>query len=120
MILETANSSQTKLVGQSLHVSEHRIGYLNLTPGGPVALLGDPGRVKIKFHQIKKILLIKDVKYASGVTKMHLGSPLDPWGLGDTWGGPQGVNLKFHQIKNFPYQKYVLVVRHLPELVLST
>ena len=30
MISETTYSSQTKLIGQSLHVSEHRIGYLNL------------------------------------------------------------------------------------------
>ena len=30
MISETAYSSQTKLIGQSLHVSEHGIGYLNL------------------------------------------------------------------------------------------
>ena len=30
MISETGYSSQTKLIGQSLHVSEHGIGYLNL------------------------------------------------------------------------------------------
>ena len=30
MILGTAYNSQTKLIGQSLHVSEHGIGYLNL------------------------------------------------------------------------------------------
>ena len=30
MISETAYSSKTKLIGQSLYVSEHRIGYLNL------------------------------------------------------------------------------------------
>ena len=30
MISETVNSRQTKLIGQSLHVWEHRIGYLNL------------------------------------------------------------------------------------------
>ena len=30
MILETTYSSQTKLIGESLHVSEHGIGYLNL------------------------------------------------------------------------------------------
>ena len=30
MILENVYSSQTKLIGQSLHVSEHGIGYLNL------------------------------------------------------------------------------------------
>ena len=32
MILETAHSSQTKLVGYDLHVSEQGIGYSNLTP----------------------------------------------------------------------------------------
>ena len=30
MISETAYSSQTKLIGLSLHVSEHRIGYSDL------------------------------------------------------------------------------------------
>ena len=28
--LETAHSSQTKLIGQSLSIGEHGIGYLNL------------------------------------------------------------------------------------------
>ena len=32
MILETTYNSQTKLIGQNLHVSEHGIGYSNLTP----------------------------------------------------------------------------------------
>ena len=32
MISETACSSQTKLIGLNLHVSEHGIGYSNLTP----------------------------------------------------------------------------------------
>ena len=30
MISKTAYSSQTKLIGQSLHVAEHGIGYSNL------------------------------------------------------------------------------------------
>ena len=30
MFSETAYSSQTKLIGEGLHVSEHGIGYLNL------------------------------------------------------------------------------------------
>ena len=30
MFSETTYSSQTKLIGPSLHVSEHGIGYLNL------------------------------------------------------------------------------------------
>ena len=33
MISETAYSSPTKLIGQSLHVPEQRIGYSNLTQG---------------------------------------------------------------------------------------
>ena len=32
MISETAYSSQTKLIGYDLHVSEQGIGYSNLTP----------------------------------------------------------------------------------------
>ena len=32
MISETAHSSQTKLIGYDLHVSEQGIGYSNLTP----------------------------------------------------------------------------------------
>ena len=32
VFLETAYSSQTKLIGLNLHVSEHGIGYSNLTP----------------------------------------------------------------------------------------
>ena len=30
MISETADSSQTKLIGEDLHISEHGKGYLNL------------------------------------------------------------------------------------------
>jgi len=30
MISETADSSQTKLIGEDLHILEHGIGYLNL------------------------------------------------------------------------------------------
>ena len=32
MISETSHSSQTKLIGYDLHVSEQGIGYSNLTP----------------------------------------------------------------------------------------
>ena len=49
MVLETAYSSQFKLIGQSLCVSEHGIGYLNL------AFATNKGQKKadIKFETLK-------------------------------------------------------------------
>ena len=53
MISEPAYSSQTNLIGLNLHVSEHGIGYSNLTPD-PQGARGARGS-KFKFHQIKKL-----------------------------------------------------------------
>ena len=53
MISKTAYSSQTKLIGLNLHVSEHGIGYSNLTLD-PLGLRGPRGS-KFMFHQIKKL-----------------------------------------------------------------
>ena len=62
MISETANSSHTKLIGLNLHVSEHRIGYSNLTPD-PKGAWAAPG-VKIQVSTNQKTLLTKVVRYA--------------------------------------------------------
>ena len=49
MISETTHSSQTKMIGYDLHVSEQGIGYSNLTPD-PQGAQGAPG---IKIQGIK-------------------------------------------------------------------
>ena len=61
MISETACSSHTKLIGLNLHVSEHGIGYSNLTPD-PQGARGAPG-VKIQVSPNQKTSLIKVVRH---------------------------------------------------------
>ena len=61
MISETAHSSQTKLIGLNLHVSEHTKGYSNLTPD-PQGALGAPG-VKIQVSTNQKTSLTKVVRH---------------------------------------------------------
>ena len=56
-------------------------GHLGFAPGG-----------QIETATNQKISLTKVVRYASGVTKWHLGSPLTHWGPGGTLGGPRGSN----------------------------
>ena len=60
MFSETAYSSQTKLIGLNLHVSEHGIGYSNLTPD-PQGAQGAPG-VKIQVSPNQKTSLTKVVR----------------------------------------------------------
>ena len=57
MFSEASYSSQTKLIGLNIHVSEHGIGYSNLTPDhqGARGALG----VKIQVSPNQKTLLIK-------------------------------------------------------------
>ena len=62
MISETAYNSQTKLIGQSLPIEEHGIGYSNLTPD-PQGARGAPG-VKIQVSSNQKTMLTKVVSYA--------------------------------------------------------
>ena len=57
MISETAYSSQIKLIGLNLHVSEHGIGYSNLTPD-PQGAQGAPG-VKIQVSPSQNYLIFK-------------------------------------------------------------
>ena len=52
MISETAYSSQTKLIGLNLHVSEHGIGYSNLTPD-PQGAWGGAGGQNSSFTKSK-------------------------------------------------------------------
>ena len=54
---ETTYSSKTKLIGLNFHVSEHKIGYSNLTPD-PQGAQGAPG-VKIQVSPDQKTLLKK-------------------------------------------------------------
>ena len=61
MISETANNSQTKLIGYDLHVGEQGIGYSNLTPD-PQGARGAPG-VKIQVSPNQKTLLTKVVRH---------------------------------------------------------
>ena len=49
---ETAYRSQTKLIGLNLHVSEHGIGYSNLTPD-PAGGLGGPEGQNLSFTKSK-------------------------------------------------------------------
>ena len=73
MISETAYSSQTKLIGLNLHVSEHGIGYSNLTPD-PQGAWGALG-VKIQVSPNQKTSLIKVVRYDKGMIKISLAPP---------------------------------------------
>ena len=73
MISETAYSSQTKLIGLNLHVSEHGIGYSNLTPD-PLGARGAPG-VKIQVSSNQKTSLTKVVRHDKGTIKISSSSP---------------------------------------------
>ena len=61
MISETAYSSQAKLIGLNLDVSEHGIGYSNLTLD-PQGARGAPG-VKIQVSPNQKTSLLKDLGF---------------------------------------------------------
>ena len=77
MISETAYSSQTKLIGLNLHVSERGIGYSNLTPdpqGGSGAL-----GVKIQVSPNQKTSLTKVVRHDKGMIKIS-SVPLEELG----------------------------------------
>ena len=58
MFSETAYNSQTKLIGLNLHVSEHGIGYSNLTPD-PQGAHRAPG-VKIQVSPNQKIVFLNN------------------------------------------------------------
>ena len=73
MISETAYSSQTKLIGLNLHVSEHGIGYSNLTPD-PLGARGAPG-VKIQVSPNQKTSLTKVVRHDKGMIEMSSAPP---------------------------------------------
>ena len=70
---ETAYSSQTKLIGLNLHVSEHGIGYSNLTPD-PQGAQGAPG-VKIQVSPNQKTSLSKVVRHNKGMIKVSSAPP---------------------------------------------
>ena len=73
MISETAYSSQTKLIGLSLHVWEHGIGYSNLTPD-PQGARGAPW-VKIQVSPNQKTSLTKVVRHDKGMIEMSSAPP---------------------------------------------
>ena len=73
MISETAYSSKTKLIGLNLHVSEHGIGYSNLTPD-PQGARGALG-VKIQVSSNQKTSLRKVVRHDKGMIKISLAPP---------------------------------------------
>ena len=73
MILETPYSSQTKLIGLNLHVSEHGIGYSNLTPD-PQGARGVSG-VKIQVSPNQKTSLTKVVRHDKGMIKISSAPP---------------------------------------------
>ena len=73
VFFKTAYSSQTKLIGLNLHVSEHRIGYQNLTPD-PQGARGAPG-VKIQVSPNQKTLLTKVVRHDKGMIKVSSAPP---------------------------------------------
>ena len=79
---ETADSSQTKLIGLNLPIGEHGIGYLNMTPD-PQRARGAPG-VNIQVSPNQKTLLTKVVRHDKGMIKIssappeELGKPTKP------------------------------------------
>ena len=73
MIAETAYSSQIKFIGLNLHVSEHGIGYSNLTPD-PQGARRAPG-VKIQGSSNQKTSLTKVVRHDKGMIKVSSASP---------------------------------------------
>ena len=70
---ETAYGSQTKLIGQSLCVSEHGIGYSNLTPDSQGAR-GASG-VKIQDSPNQKTSLTKVFRHDKGMIKISSAPP---------------------------------------------
>ena len=76
MFSETAYSSQTKLIGLNLHVSEHGIGYSNLTPDpqGARGARGAPG-VKIQVSPNQKTSLTKVVRHDNGMIRISSAPP---------------------------------------------
>ena len=70
---ETTYSSQTKLIGLNLHVSEHGIGYLNLTPD-PQGAQWAQG-VKIKVSPNQKTSVTKVVRHDKGMIKILSAPP---------------------------------------------
>ena len=73
MISETTYISQTKLIGQSLPIGEHGIGYSILTPD-PQGARGAPG-VKIQVSPNQKTSLTKVVRHDKGMIKMSSAPP---------------------------------------------
>ena len=73
MISETANSSQTKLIGLNLHVSEHGIGYSNSTPD-PQGARGALG-VKIQVSPNQKTSLTVVGRHDKGMRKFSSAPP---------------------------------------------
>ena len=73
MISETAYSSQTKLIGLNLHVSEHGIGYSNLTPDPQGAWGALGGKILVLPNQ--KTSLIKVVRHDKGMIKISSAPP---------------------------------------------
>ena len=75
MFSETAYSSQTKLIGLSLSIGEHGIGYSNLTPD-PQGAWGAPG-VKIQVSPNQKTSPTKVVRHDKGMIKMSSAPPAE-------------------------------------------
>ena len=71
---KTAYSSKTKLIGVSLLIGEHGIGYSNLTPDPQGPARGAPG-VKIQVSQNQKTSLTKVVRHEKGMIKISSAHP---------------------------------------------
>ena len=87
MFSETAYSSQTKLIGLNLHVSEHGIGYSNLTPD-PQGAWGAPG-VKIQVSPNQKTSLTKVVRHDKGMIKISSAPSEDTAGSAKIYPRPK-------------------------------
>ena len=74
MFLETAYSSQTKLIGLNLPIGEHGIGYSNLTLYPQQGARGAPG-VKIQVSPNQKTSLTKVVRHDKGMIKISSAPP---------------------------------------------
>ena len=73
MFSKTAYGSKTKLIGVSLLIGEHGIGYSNLTLD-PQGARGAPG-IKIQVSPNQKTSLTKVVRHDKGMIEMSSAPP---------------------------------------------
>ena len=73
MISETAYGSQTKFKGESLHVSEHGIGYLNFT----FEAKKGQNRLILGFKPLKSLEGLESQSYSINIKEFVTKTPLE-------------------------------------------